>query len=68
MTGGGIADIRGVREYLSQRLGRNVEIIAPALPYYNQAAQSSLFGLLDMALERKRKTSFFYKLFHGIGG
>lgn len=68
LTGGGITNIRGVREYLTQRLGRNVEIIAPGLPYYNQAAQSSLFGLLDMALEQKRKTSFFYKLFHGIGG
>ena len=48
--------------------GELVEIIAPKLPYYNKAAQSSLLSLLNMALETKRSKGFFYKLFNGIGG
>lgn len=68
LTGGGITGIRGAREHLSNRLNRVVEIIAPNLPYYNKASQSSLLSLLDMALQTKRENSFFYKLFNGIGG
>ena len=68
LTGGGITGIRGAREHLSNRLNKVVEIIAPKLPYYNKAAQSSLLSLLNMALETKRSKGFFYKLFNGIGG
>ena len=68
LTGGGITGIRGAREHLSGRLNKVVEIIAPNLPYYNKAAQSSLLSLLNMALQTKRENNFFYKLFHGIGG
>ena len=68
LTGGGITEIRGVREYLSMRLGRPVEILAPQVPSYDRAAQSSVLSLLNMALERQREKSFLYKLFHGIGG
>lgn len=68
LTGGGITGIRGAREHLSGRLNKVVEIIAPNLPYYNKAAQSSLLSLLDMALQTKRENNFFYKLFNGIGG
>ena len=68
LTGGGITEIRGVREYLSMRLGRTVEILAPQVPSFNKAAQSSVLSLLDMALHRQREKSFLYKLFHGIGG
>lgn len=68
LTGGGITEIRGVREYLSMRLGRTVEILSPQVPSFNKAAQSSVLSLLDMALYRQREKSFLYKLFHGIGG
>ena len=68
LTGGGITEIRGVREYLSMRLGRVVDILAPQVPSYEKAAQSSVLSLLDMALHRRREKSFLYKLFHGIGG
>ena len=68
LTGGGITENRGVREYLSMRLGRTVEILAPQVPSFNKAAQSSVLSLLDMALHRQREKSFLYKLFHGIGG
>ena len=60
--------IRGAREHLTNRLNKVVEIIAPNLPYYNKASQSSLLSLLDMALATKRENSFFYKLFNGFGG
>ncbi len=68
LTGGGITGIRGAREHLSARLNKVVEIVAPNLPYYNKAAQSSLLSLLDMALRVKRENSFFHKFFKTIGG
>lgn len=68
LTGGGITGIRGMREHLSGRLDKVVEIVAPALPYYNKPAQSSLLSLLHMALLDKREKSFFHKFFNGIGG
>ncbi len=68
LTGGGITGIRGAREHLSGRLNKVVEIVAPNLPYYNKAAQSSLLSLLDMALRVKRESSFFHKFFKTIGG
>ena len=68
LTGGGITWIRGAREHLTNRLNKVVEIVAPNLPYYNKAAQSSLLSLLNMALDTKREKSIFYKLFNGFGG
>lgn len=68
LTGGGITGIRGAREHLSGRLNKVVEIIAPNLPYYNKAAQSSLLSLLDMALRVRREKNIFYKFFNAIGG
>lgn len=68
LTGGGITGIRGAREHLTNRLNKVVEIIAPNLPYYDKASQSSALSLLDMALTTKRENSFFYKLFNGFGG
>ena len=63
LTGEGITGIRGVREHLSGRLNRVVEIVAPNLPYYNKASQSSLLSLLDLALTAKKENSFFSKYF-----
>ncbi len=68
LTGEGITGIRGAREHLSGRLNKVVEIVAPKLPYYNKAAQSSHLSLLNMALETKREKSFLHKFFKGIGG
>ena len=68
LTGEGITGIRGVREHLSSRLNRVVEIVAPNLPYYNKASQSSLLSLLDMALTVKGENSFFYKILKAFGG
>ncbi len=68
LTGEGITGIRGVREHLSARLNRVVEIVAPRLPYYNKATRSSLLSLLNMALETRRENNLFYKFFNAIGG
>ena len=63
LTGCGVTSIRGARDHISGRLNRVVEIVAPRLPYYNKAAQSSLLSLLNMALETNKAQGFFHKLF-----
>ncbi|MGN1235536.1 MAG: hypothetical protein ACI4U2_06115, partial [Christensenellaceae bacterium] len=68
LTGGGLASIRGVREHMSRQLGREVEIIAPDLPYYSTQSQSSLLGLLDMAINDKQKGSMVSKILSGLAG
>lgn len=50
ITGEGISVVRGATEHISSRLVKNVEVIAPPLPYYDKPGYSSLFSLLDMAL------------------
>lgn len=68
LTGGGVTNIRGAREHISNRLNKVVEIVAPNLPYYNKASQSSVLSLLDMALTEKREKSLFSNIFYGFGG
>ena len=64
LTGGGISYIRGAKDVLSQKLGRNVEIVTPKLPQVNKPDMSSSWGLLDMAIKNDVpvKMSFFEKL------
>lgn len=64
LTGGGISYIRGAKDVLSQKLGRNVEIVTPKLPQVNKPDMSSSWGLLDMAIKNDEpvKMSFFEKL------
>lgn len=50
ITGEGALSVRGAIEHISGRLVKNVEIVAPKLPYYDNPRYSSLFSLLDMAL------------------
>ena len=68
LTGEGITGIRGVCEHMAGRLNRMVEIVAPDLPYYNKASQSSLLSLLDMALTVKREGSLLHKILKVFGG
>lgn len=65
LTGGGVSFIRGAKDLLSQQLGRNVEIVAPALPQVNRPNLSSGWGLLDMAIKSEEpvKQGFFARLF-----
>ena len=70
LTGGGVCYMRGAREYLSQVMGKTVDIVAPNVPQINKPHLSSLYGLLDFALERaeprkKGGFNFITKLFFG---
>ena len=64
LTGGGISYIRGAKDVLSQKLGRNVEMVTPRLPQVNKPDMSSSWGLLDMAIKNDVpvKMSFFEKI------
>ena len=64
LTGGGISYIRGAKDVLAQKLGRNVEIVVPKLPQVNKPDMSSSWGLLDMAIKNEApvKMSFFERL------
>ena len=68
LTGSGVTSIRGAREHISSRLNKVTEIVAPNLPYYNKASQSSVLSLLDMALNDKREKNFLFNIFYGFGG
>ena len=52
ITGGGIAFIRGAKEFVASRLGMVVETIAPQVPLMDNPLQSSCLSLLDLALEQ----------------
>ena len=58
-TGEGVKAIRGTAEHISNRLVKNVEIIAPSVPYYDKPQFSSLLSLLDAALTDAGSTSIF---------
>ena len=57
VTGGGIATIRGAKDYLQKRIGRKVEIIAPSLPQLARPTLSSTFSLLDLAFKESSNTT-----------
>lgn len=49
LTGDGIASIRGAKKYLSELLGRNIEIISPKLAGFTKPCHSSKIALLTVA-------------------
>ncbi len=61
VTGEGVNVIRGTAEHLANRLVKNVEIIAPAIPYYDKPQFSSLLSLMNIAISDAESTSFFNK-------
>ena len=58
ITGEGVKVIRGTAEHISNRLVKNVEIVSPAVPYYDKPRFSSLLSLLDCALTDAGSVSF----------
>ena len=50
ITGESVKTVRGTVEHISNRLVKNIEVIAPQVPYYDKPQYSSLLSLLDMAL------------------
>ncbi len=68
LTGEGIGAMRGAKKYLSELLGRNIELITPRLPGFVKPDGSSKASLLIMADSLSRTggvASFFKKLFSG---
>lgn len=55
ITGEGIKTVRGTAEHLSGRLVKAVEVVAPKVPYYDKPHFSSVFSLLDTALNDSNK-------------
>lgn len=68
LTGGGLSHIRGAKEYMSRRLNRVVDSVAPTIPYYNKESQSSFLSVLDMALDDSGKGGWLTKILNGFGG
>lgn len=67
LTGEGIANVRGAKKYLSERLGKNLEIITPKLPGFVKPEDSSKASLLLMA-DTLNKSGFgevIKKIFNG---
>ncbi len=50
ITGGGISYMRGAKEWVSDRLGCAVEVVAPPVPLMDEPTESSLLSLLDLAI------------------
>jgi hypothetical protein len=63
ITGECVNSIRGTVEHLSNRLEKNVEVIAPPLPYYDKPQFSSLFSLFDLALSDEAEQQTFFSKF-----
>jgi len=54
ITGEGVGEIRGAVEHIASRLVAPVEVSAPAVPYYDKPVYSSLFSLLNSALDKNK--------------
>ncbi|HBN13332.1 MAG TPA: hypothetical protein DD415_06925, partial [Clostridiales bacterium] len=61
ITGECVKTVRGTVEHISNRLVKNLEVIAPSVPYYDKPQFSSLLSLLNTALEDAEAVSFFNK-------
>ena len=61
-TGEGLADIRGAREHVTNRVSRVAEPLVPNLPYYNKLPMSSRIALVDMAYRENRRRGFRKRL------
>ncbi len=57
LTGGGISYMKGIKSHLFARFGESVEILAPQVPFYSKAGESSKFALIEYALKEKAKKS-----------
>lgn len=55
VTGEGVRTVRGAADHLSGRLVKAVEVISPKVPYYDKPHFSSVFSLLDTALNDLNK-------------
>lgn len=67
LTGEGVASMRGAKKYLSEQLGKNIEILTPKLPNFVKPDDCSKASLLLMAdsLSKFNFGVFIKKLFNG---
>ena len=67
LTGEGVASMRGAKKYLSEQLGKNIEIVTPKLPGFVKPDDCSKASLLIMAdnLSKFDFGAFIKKLFNG---
>ena len=61
ITGECVKTVRGTVEHISNRLVKNIEVIAPQVPYYDKPQFSSILSLLDTALTDAESRSLFNK-------
>ncbi len=61
ITGESVKIVRGTVEHISNRLVKNIEVVAPCVPYYDKPQFSSILSLLDTALTDAESRSFFNK-------
>ena len=54
LTGGGVAYMRGAKEYLSSRLEMPIQILTPQIPYMNKPDESACLSLLNESLDRNK--------------
>ena len=52
LVGGGIAYLRGAKEYVSNRLGIDVRVLSPSVPLMNKPTESAILSLMDLALDQ----------------
>lgn len=54
LTGGGLSYLRGVKDFMSRRLGRPVEIVAPKQPLMDKPELSQVLSILELALAAEK--------------
>lgn len=57
LTGGGIAMMRGAKEYLSKLLERHIEVLCAKSPQYSKPTHSSLMSLCYFACQKEFESS-----------
>ncbi|MEG1791356.1 MAG: cell division FtsA domain-containing protein [Clostridia bacterium] len=73
LTGGGVTQVRGAKEYMAAKLGKQIEIVFPSVPMFNKPQFSSSIGLLDIASKLNANgqsafTNILKKLISKLGG
>lgn len=63
ITGGGMSYIRGIREYLSSKLGVPVDILKPKIPSYSKPEDAAELSVLDYALAKKEEKKGLWSFF-----
>ncbi len=63
ITGGGLSYVRGIREYVSSKLGVPVDILKPKIPSFGKPEDAAELSVLDYALAKKEEKKGFWSFF-----